>query len=110
MEGASSSRLTQSSHITSSGTYHQTITDNYYKCPDDIEGSLLGNVITIDECVSSLFGDTHLFFKHQWIEDDVALKSEWSDAYFNDCYCNAPWMTINENVEPYLPYSNIRPK
>ena len=31
MEGASSSRLTQSSHITSSGTYHQTITDNYYK-------------------------------------------------------------------------------
>ena len=39
MEGASSSRLTQSSHITSSGTYHQTITDNYYKGPDDIEGS-----------------------------------------------------------------------
>ena len=39
MEGESSSRLTQSSHITASGTYHQTITDNYYKGPDDIEGS-----------------------------------------------------------------------
>ena len=39
---------------------------------------------------SSKFGDTKLFFKHQWIEDDVALKPEWTDAYFNECFCNRP--------------------
>jgi len=40
MEGSSSSRLTQSSHNTAGvGLYHQIMTDNYYKGPDDIEGS-----------------------------------------------------------------------
>ena len=59
--------------------------------PDDLEGFVLGDVITSDACVSSLFGDTKMFFKHQWIEDDVALRPEWADAYFNECFCNAPF-------------------
>merc|ERR1711953_653256 len=32
-----------------------------------------------DNCVSSLYGDTKMFFKHQYIEDDIALKPEWTD-------------------------------
>ena len=58
--------------------------------PDDVEGIVLGDVITIDKCISSYYGDTRLFFKHQWIEDDAELKPEWKDAYFSECYCNRP--------------------
>ena len=50
----------------------------------------LGNLVTADECVSSKFGDTEMFFKHQWIEEDIALRPEWTDHYSKDCYCNAP--------------------
>ena len=53
---------------------------------------MLGDVITIDKCISSYYGDTRLFFKHQWIEDDAELKPEWKDAYFSECYCNRPWI------------------
>ena len=53
-------------------------------------GYVLGDVVTSDECVSSKFGDTKMFFKHQWIEDDIALRPEWSDAYYEDCFCNIP--------------------
>ena len=58
--------------------------------PNDKEGLYLGDVVTIDECVSSYFGDTSMFFKHQWIEEDIALMPEWSDAYYKECHCNAP--------------------
>ena len=58
--------------------------------PEDSEMVTLGDVVTTDNCVSTKFGDTKLFFKHQWIEDDVALKPEWTDAYFDKCYCNRP--------------------
>ena len=50
----------------------------------------LGNLVTADECVLSKFGDTEMFFKHQWIEEDIALRPEWTDHYSKDCYCNAP--------------------
>ena len=59
-----------------------------HQSPDDIDGIVLGDIVTNDKCTSSLYGDTKLFFKHQSIEDDAALKPEWSEAYFNDCYCN----------------------
>ena len=60
--------------------------------PEDGDGFVLGNVVTSDECVSSKFGDTRLFFRHQWIEDDIVMRPEWSEAYFDDCYCNLPEM------------------
>ena len=50
----------------------------------------MGEVVTADECVSSLFGDTKMFFKHQWIDDDIALRPEWTEAYYDGCYCNVP--------------------
>ena len=61
-----------------------------YSSPDDTEGTLLGNVVTTDNCVSSNYGDTQMFFKHQWIEDDITLKPEWADAYYDGCHCNTP--------------------
>ena len=39
--------------------------------PEDSEMVTLGDVVTTDNCVSTKFGDTKLFFKHQWIEDDI---------------------------------------
>ena len=57
-----------------------------HKDPDDAEGTVLGDVITTDKCVSSKFGDTRLFFRHQRIEEDKALRPEWANAF--DDYCN----------------------
>lgn len=57
------------------------------RSPDD-SGFILGTAVTTDQCVTSLYGDMKLAFKHQWIEDDAALKPEWAEAYASDCYCN----------------------
>ena len=54
--------------------------------PTDLEGIVLGEIITTDHCHTSYFGDTRLAFKHQWIEDDIALKPEWKQAYNENCY------------------------
>ena len=56
--------------------------------PDDTEGLVIGDVIIQEECVSSFYGDTKMFFKHQWIEDDIDARPEWAEAYLNECYCN----------------------
>ena len=61
-----------------------------YESPDDFEGTFLGNVVTTDTCTSSFYGDTKLFFKHQYIEEDIKLKPEWSSAYYDQCHCNTP--------------------
>jgi len=58
--------------------------------PENPMDSILGNLVTADECVSSNFGDTEMFFKHQWIEEDIALRPEWTDNYSEGCYCNFP--------------------
>ena len=49
--------------------------------PNDEEGIHLGAVVTTDKCVTSYFGDTKLFFKHQYISEDMALRPEWAQAY-----------------------------
>ena len=74
--------------VLSSGTSFYNIKAN--RSPDDQEGFNLGEVVSNDECISSLYGDTKMFFKHQWIEEDVALRPGWSESYYNDCYCNSP--------------------
>ena len=60
------------------------------RSPEDLEGFSMGDIVTVDECVSTLFGDTKMFFKHQWIDEDIALKPEWTEAYYDECYCNVP--------------------
>ena len=64
--------------------------------PEDTQGFIIGDVITTDQCLTSHFGDTKLFFKHQGVEEDIALRPEWSDAYFHDCSCNYPSKVKNE--------------
>ena len=58
--------------------------------PDDKDGTKLGHMVTIDKCVTSHFGDTKMQFKHQGIEEDVAMNPQWSEAYYKECYCNTP--------------------
>ena len=60
--------------------------------PDDVAGLDLGAAITTDECVTSLYGDTKLFFKHQYIDDDKEAKPEWAEAYDKECtsFCGIP--------------------
>ena len=53
--------------------------------PDDVEGVSLGNVVTTDKCVTSLYGDSKLFFKHQYLNEDIALRPEWAAAYQAGC-------------------------
>ena len=60
-----------------------------HQSPDDAEGAFIGNVVTTDKCVTTLYGDTKLFFKHQYIAEDKALRPEWAAAYEAGCtnYC-----------------------
>ena len=62
--------------------------------PDDVEGIYLGDLVSDGQCVTgSNFGDNKLFFKHQWINEDINLRPEWRDAYLDGCYCNG-----NKNI------------
>ena len=60
--------------------------------PDDKEGLFLGDVVTTEECVTSLYGDTKLFFKHQYISEDREARPEWAEGYDAECtpYCVIP--------------------
>lgn len=57
--------------------------------PEDTEGTILGKMVTTDKCVRSHYGDTKMFFKHQQLEDDIALRPEWKAAYYDECHCEA---------------------
>jgi len=59
------------------------------RSPSD-EGLPLGDIIATDNCVTSHYGDTKLAFKHQWIEEDIDMKPEWADSYYEGCACNMP--------------------
>lgn len=56
--------------------------------PNDTVGLDLGIFETTDECITSLYGDKTLFFKHQDLAEDVALRPEWADALHQGCSCN----------------------
>ena len=47
--------------------------------PCEIGGTeqYIGKIIVTSEIVSSLWGDTHLKFRHQRMNDDLALRPEW---------------------------------
>lgn len=52
---------------------------SYASPKDKIAGNkkLLGVLSTIEQCHQSLFGDEHMFFRHQRMEEDFALAPEW---------------------------------
>ena len=41
------------------------------------EEQKIAELVTESTCDTSLFGDEHLFYKHQLFEDDLALRPEW---------------------------------
>ena len=47
--------------------------------PEELGGteSLIGAFVTASEITTSLWGDDHLFFRHQRIDDDLAIYPEW---------------------------------
>ena len=59
-----------------------------FESPVDETGSVIGNIKTTGKCDYSQYGDTKLAFRHQKVEEDMALKPEWKEAYEKDCFCN----------------------
>lgn len=51
--------------------------------PKELGGKeyLIGELVTTSEVTSSKWGDDHLFFRHQWTEDDIKAKPEWEQYY-----------------------------
>ena len=45
--------------------------------PDDEDGSELAQMIAVDGCFPSKWGDEHLFFQHQSGLEDAALRPDW---------------------------------
>lgn len=64
----------------------------------------IGTVTTTGSCHQSLFGDLDLFFRHQRMEEDFALRPEWiqqMDA-LGDPACEATVGPVSEWQCPYL--------
>ena len=53
----------------------------------DVDGVVIGTLVTREKCVTSNFGDTRLFFNHQSIQDDLDLKPDWYKYYEKGCGC-----------------------
>ena len=57
--------------------------------PEDWDGTEIGKLVVVDGCFPSRFGDEKLFFKHQWIAEDIELRPEWEPYYNNGCLDDA---------------------
>ena len=53
--------------------------------PEDEDGSELAQIIAVDGCFPSKYGDEHLFFQHQSGLDDAALRPDWESYYEFGC-------------------------
>ena len=53
--------------------------------PQDVQGTVLGELVTTGPFTTSRFGDEKMFWRHQRIEDDIALRPEWEAEYRKDC-------------------------
>jgi len=47
--------------------------------PEELGGSekKIGQLKTVSELTSSKWGDEHLYFRHERMDDDLALRPEW---------------------------------
>ena len=61
-----------------------TLFDVYAVDQPDADAVLIGRLTTKSEFVTSYFGDTSLFFQHNYFEDDIALHPNWANAVSND--------------------------
>ena len=53
--------------------------------PYDEDGSELAQMIAVDGCFPSKYGDEHLFFQHKSGFDDAKLRPEWESYYKTGC-------------------------
>ena len=63
-----------------------------YDSPQDYtagRGRRLGDMVTASNCTTSAFGDAKLFFRHQRIEEDWALRPEWMAHLDGKKHCGA---------------------
>jgi hypothetical protein len=51
----------------------------YTKASPTADKKFLGTLKTASQCEKSVFGDEHLFFRHQRMEEDFVKKPEWVD-------------------------------
>ena len=88
-----------------------------HQSPEDNEGILLGNVVTTDKCVTSLYGDTKLYFQHQYIAEDKALKPEWAYGYDSQCsnFCQQSLFDVklkfhkpSKGYDLFLSYDSVK--
>ena len=47
----------------------------------------IGSIETTGRATTSQFGDQHLFFKHQYVEDDFAKHPEWLKQFDVQAVC-----------------------
>ena len=50
-----------------------------WDAPEELGGTetLIGAFVTASEFTTSMWGDDHLYFRHQRIDDDLAINPEW---------------------------------
>ena len=51
--------------------------------PTELGGqeTYIGDIVTQSEMTTSLFGDEHLYYRHQKASDDFALQPDWEPYY-----------------------------
>lgn len=72
--------------------------------PSELGGQefLIGDLVTTSDVVSSLWGDDHLFYRHQMTEDDIALKPEWKPYYPVYNFANAIDSALSETSDKII--------
>merc|ERR1712108_112172 len=72
-----------------------------HSSPADLDGKVLGSLVTTDKCVTSKFGDNKLFFQHRPVEDDQKLRPEWEEAYQKNCGKTVCSSAIQSSSNPH---------
>jgi len=76
----------------------------------------IGDFVTTSEFTTSMFGDTGLFFRHQWLDDDLEIMPDWT-PYENTFppssvrnFFNAPKKILSsasEKVKSACPFAHL---
>ena len=50
--------------------------------PEDLGGTetLIGALVTASEITTSNWGDEHMYFRHQRMEEDLTIRPEWKEC------------------------------
>lgn len=60
----------------------ETLYDVFAQAEPDAEFSKIGKLVLGSRLVTSLWGDNHMYFRHQRLDDDLReYRSDWTDSY-----------------------------